>query len=113
MRTHGSLALPCRQCGKQVSFSEREVKRNANLIATCPHCGFVDLAMNIVGHAVYNRLKKLGHGDLKPFTPEPIDPVIVIPGKNGFETVIRRPKKGGARLYTRKIKSPRKTAPNG
>jgi hypothetical protein len=98
MTPHRSLALPCRQCGKQVSFLQREANRNANYIVACPHCGFIDLAMNIVGKAVHDRMNKLGRPGSKPFVPEPIDPVQVLPGEDGFEFVIRRPKKGGASI---------------
>jgi hypothetical protein len=104
MRFNYPDILPCRQCGNQVALPAREMKRDFNITVTCPHCGFVDLAFNIVRKLIHNRLEELGYGDSQPFTPEPIDPVTIIPSEHGFETVIRRNKKGGARMYRRRTR---------
>jgi len=113
MRSHRAFILPCRQCSNQVSFPAREANRNANYIVTCPHCGFVDLTMNIMGQAIHDRMNELGRPRPQPFVPEPVNPVQIIPGEDGREFVIRRPKKGGTRAYTRRIKPPRRATPNG
>jgi hypothetical protein len=107
MRPHQRDVLPCRQCGNQVVLPTAQMKRDYNVTVSCPHCRAVDLAANIMGQAIYNRLKERGHSDLKPFTPQPIDPVRIISGKDGFETIIRRNKKGGERLYSRRMRKPR------
>ncbi len=96
--------VPCPQCGEQIPFRWGECKRNANLVLMCTACGLNDLALNVLRTAVYERMKELGHTDLKPPTPLPIDPVTVFQGKDGVEVVIRRYKNGREMLYHRRAK---------
>ncbi len=96
--------VPCPKCGEQMPFRWGELKRDANLVLTCTACGLNDLGLNIVQTAVYERMKELGHTDLKPPTPEPIDPVTVLPAKDGSEIVIRRYKNGRQAIYHRRAK---------
>jgi hypothetical protein len=100
------VPVTCTECSEEQSFPWRDVKKNANLILKCARCGVEYLAFNAVRTAIHDRMKELGRTDLKPPTPLPIDPVTVLPAKDGLEVVIRRNKKGGERLYHRRAKRP-------
>jgi len=93
------------RCG-ELAVLPNERRRNANLTLTCK-CGNVHLALNAVRLDTYlalkaRAIKKVGD---KPSTQLSIESIQVFLSMDGkTETVFRRNKRGGERMYTRKAK---------
>jgi hypothetical protein len=104
------MAVSCPQCGEEAALDFRQLKRNANLTLTCGKCGLVHLAFNAMRMSMYEHMKAIGRPVGEPPKPMRLEPIVIFPGEEGTEIVIRRYSNGNERTYTRRTRRPRGSA---
>lgn len=101
------MAVSCPDCGEEAALDYGQLKRNANLTMTCRKCGLVHLAFNAMAMSMHEHLKAKGVTSREAPKPQRLEPVLVLPSKDGTEIVMRRFNNGTETMYTRRAKRPR------
>jgi hypothetical protein len=102
------MAVSCPDCGERQRSTFGQLKRNANLTMTCGKCGLVHLAFNAASMAIYWHAKERGLTNREAPKPLRLEPIVVLPSKDGTELVMRRLKNGKESVYTRRAKRSRR-----
>jgi hypothetical protein len=96
------MAVSCPQCGEEAALDFAQLKRNANLTLTCGKCGLVHLAFNAAAMSMHEHLKAIGRPVREPPKPMRLAPIVIYPGEDGIEVVLRRYNNGKERMYARR-----------